>query len=124
MILVDTSIWVDHLRTSNTQLVGLLNSGKVLGHQWVTGEISLCNLSNRDEVLRLLGNLPQATVATPAEIATLIDVQRLDGLGIGYVDAQLIAATLLTPDASLWTKDKRLGSLAARLAIQATPPHR
>src|SRR5438876_1717193 len=107
MILVDTSVWVDHFRTGHSTLVRLLEDGVVLGHPWIVGELALDHLSKRHEVLRLLGGLPQATVATEEEIMTLIDRHRLYGLGlgIGYVDAQLLAATQLTADAALWTGD-------------------
>ncbi|MFD4421920.1 type II toxin-antitoxin system VapC family toxin [Agromyces sp. NPDC058484] len=114
MILVDTSIWIDHLRTGNPELVALLQDGHVLAHPWVTGELALGHLSHRSELLGLLHNLPQATVATDVEVLTLIDSRHLFGLGIGYVDAHLLAATMLTTGALLWTRDKRLGSVAVQ----------
>ena len=114
MILVDTSIWVDHLRTGDPRLVGLLQNGHVLAHPWVIGELALGRLSRRGEVLGLLDNLPRATVATDAEVLSLIDNQQLFGLGIGYVDAHLLAATMLTTDTRLWTRDKRLAAVAAQ----------
>lgn len=105
MILVDTSIWIDHLRRGDTALAELLGRGQVLGHSAVLGEIALGQLAHRRDVLGLLGNLPQATVAAPAEVLTLIESRQLFGLGIGYVDAHLITATLLTgADATLWTR--------------------
>lgn len=115
MILVDTSVWVDHLRTGHSTLVRLLENQLVLGHPWVIGELALGQLSRRNEIIRLLGNLPQAAVATNEEVITLIDRHRLYGVGIGYVDAQLLAATLLTADSVLWTADQRLASVASRL---------
>ena len=114
MILVDTSIWIDHLRTGDPELVGLLQDGHVLAHPWVTGELALGHLVRRSEILGLLHNLPQATVATEVEVLTLIEKRHLFGLGIGYVDAQLLAATLLTSDARLWTRDERLATIALR----------
>ncbi len=87
----------------------------VLGHPWVTGELALGHLNRRNEVLGLLANLPQATVATPAEVLALVERHELHGAGIGYVDAQLLAATLLTEDGTLWTRDKRLAAVATRL---------
>ena len=119
MILVDTSVWVDHLRSPVPPLVALLEGAAVLGHPWVTGELALGSLAQRDVVLGLLTNLPRAVVATPDEVLTTIRVHRLDGRGIGYVDAQLVAATLLTGDARLWTSDRRLASVAADLGIAA-----
>jgi hypothetical protein len=79
----------------------------VLAHPWVTGEIALGQLADRDNVLALLGNLPQAQVATDRELARFISDQRLYALGVAYVDAQLLAATRLTPNAQLWTRDRR-----------------
>ncbi len=125
MILVDTSVWIDHLRDGNTALVALLLDQQVLAHPWVTGEIALGNLANRVEVLGLLGNLSQAAVATDTELRTLIDRHRLFGRGIGYVDVQLLAATMLTSDSLLWSRDKRLAAIAAELGIahdQPQPP--
>lgn len=117
MILVDTSIWIDHLRTGDTELATLLQDGGVLAHPWVTGELALGHLSQRDTVLGLLHNLPQATVATDVEVLTLIDHRQLYGLGIGYVDAHLLAATILTAGARLWTRDKRLQAVAVQLGV-------
>jgi predicted nucleic acid-binding protein len=114
VILVDTSIWIDHLRTGDPELGELLRDGQVLAHPWVTGELALGHLSRRSEILGLIHNLPQATVATDGEVLTLIDKRQLFGLGIGYVDAHLLAATALTPAARLWTRDKRLALVAAQ----------
>lgn len=122
MILVDTSIWIDHFRTGDPRLVGLLEDGHVLAHPWVTGELALGHLSRRDEILGLLHNLPQATVATDAEVLTLIDNQHLFGLGVGYVDAHLLAATMLSTDARLWTRDKRLAAVAGQYGFAEGDP--
>jgi predicted nucleic acid-binding protein len=121
VILVDTSIWIDHLRAGDPDLIGLLGRGRVLGHAWVTGELALGQLSGRREILTLLGNLPQATIASPSEVVALIENRQLYGIGIGYVDAQLLASTLLTTDARLGAGDKRLQAAAARLAIDTQP---
>lgn len=115
MILVDTAAWIDHFRAGDPLLTRLLERGEVLGHPWVTGELALGHLRARGEILRLLGHLPQATVATAAEVLAFIERHELFGLGIGYVDAQLLAATRLTHDARLWTLDRRLGAAAERL---------
>jgi len=122
VILVDTSVWVDHLRAGNALLAALLQDGSVLGHSWVTGEIALGQLARRREVLGLLTNLPQAQLATDAEVMTMIESRSLFGRGIGYVDAHLLAATLLTTRASLWTRDKRLAATAAALGLAASEP--
>ena len=121
MILVDTSVWIDHLRTGDPGLTALLEEAQVLAHPWVIGELALGQLSGRSEILGLLRNLPQATTATEAEVMNLIESQHLFGVGIGYVDAHLIAATLLTTDAGLWTRDKRLAAAADDLGISHHP---
>jgi predicted nucleic acid-binding protein len=118
VILVDTSIWIDHLRKGETKLTKLLQDGDVLAHPWVVGELALGHLIRRSEILMLLHNLPQVAVATDTEVLTLIDNHELSGLGIGYVDAQLVAATMLTPGARLWTRDRRLVTVANRCGIE------
>jgi predicted nucleic acid-binding protein len=121
VILVDTSIWVDHLRLGDGVLVALLNSGSVLGHPWIVGEVALGNLAHRDEIIGLLQGLPRATLATDSEVLTLIQKESLSGTGIGYVDAQLLAATRLSSDARLWTRDKRLSAVTDRLELGFQP---
>jgi predicted nucleic acid-binding protein len=122
MILVDTSIWIDHLRTNNEALAGLLNIGAVLAHPFVIGELALGEMRQREIVVTSLGALPRAAVATDAEVLHLIERHALFGRGIGYVDVHLLAATGLTEAASLWTSDKRLHGVAAALGLAATPP--
>ena len=117
MILVDTSVWIDHLRVGDTQLGSLLQDGQVLTHPCVIGELALGQLSHRSEILGLLRNLPHAQTATDAEVLNLVENRHLFGLGIGYVDAHLLAATLLTAGASVWTRDKRLAAVAAQLRL-------
>ena len=117
MILADTSIWIDHLRRGDPALTGLLMNAQVLGHPAVVGELALGSLANRDEVLGLAGNLPQAALATHAEAMAFIDRHRLFGLGIGYVDAHLLASTALTGEAALWTRDRRLRAAAESLEL-------
>ncbi len=121
MILVDTAVWIDHLRDGDAQLAELLEHGVVLAHPWVTGELALGHLRGRAEILRLLDALPQAKLATAVELRALIDQHELFGVGIGYVDAQLLAATMLTDDATLWTRDRRLLAAAERLSITYAP---
>jgi hypothetical protein len=117
VILVDTSVWVEHLRAGNNALSGLLDGGQVLGHPFVAGEIALGNLRRRDTILRELRELPQAKMASDEEVLLLIDRRALFGRGIGYLDAHLIAAVQLTPGASLWTRDTRLQAVATELAL-------
>lgn len=121
MILVDTSIWIDHFCGGEATLTRLLENSGVLGHPWVTGEVALGNLSRRAEIIGLLRSLPQATVASGDEVLRLIERDELYGVGIGYVDAQLLAATRLTPETGLWTRDKRLLASTARLGLDFQP---
>ena len=117
MILVDTSVWVDHLRAGNAGLVALLDRSQVLAHPFVVGELACGNLRNRVEVLRLLQDLPQAPVARDVEVLFFIERHRLMGRGIGYVDAHLLAATTLADPAWLWTRDQRLAVVARDLKL-------
>ncbi|WP_414692447.1 type II toxin-antitoxin system VapC family toxin [Phenylobacterium sp.] len=117
--LVDTSVWVEHLRSRSAALVGLLERGAVLMHPFVLGEAALGNLSQRGLVLEALANLPMATVANDREVLGYINAARLYGLGIGYVDAHLLASVRLTPEASLWTRDRRLEAAAETLGLRA-----
>jgi predicted nucleic acid-binding protein len=121
MILADTSVWIDHLRVGDPTLGSLLQDGHVLTHPCVTGELALGQLSHRSEILGLLRNLPHARTATDAEVLHLVEHQHLFGLGIGYVAAHLLAATLLTAGARLWTRDKRLATVAAHLGLTQEP---
>ena len=123
MILVDTSIWIDHLRASDERLTQLLAAGQVLVHPFVIGELALGNLRNRDTVLGALQDMPQATVATEPEVLRFIGTKSLFGLGIGYIDAHLLAAVLLTPGALLWTRDKRLLAASVQLSVAANTTH-
>ncbi len=119
MILVDTSVWVDHLRVGDTGLAALLEAGTVLMHPFVLGELACGNLRNRREVLDLLARLPAAPIATDAEALELIERRALMGRGLGYVDVHLLAAVLLEGTARLWTRDKGLASAAVDLAVNA-----
>lgn len=121
MILVDTSVWISHLRNGETALAVMLDQNLVLAHPWVIGELALGHLSDRDEVIALLAGLSQATVATTDEVLTLTARERLDGSGIGYVDAQLIASTLLTRDSAIWSHDRHLVTVAKRLGVAFEP---
>jgi predicted nucleic acid-binding protein len=121
VILVDTAVWIDHFRAGNASLAQLLDSSSVVTHPSVIGELALGKLRNREEILRRLHGLPQATVADDDEVRTLIDQDALYGAGIGYVDAQLLAASRLTPDTRLWTSDRRLSAVAARLDLGFRP---
>lgn len=117
MILVDISVWVDHLRAGDAALGALLNRSQVLMHPFVLGELACGNLRNRDEVLRLLKDLPQAPVASDEEVLFFVERNALMGRGIGYVDAHLLAAVTLGGSMHLWTRDKRLRSVAESLEL-------
>ena len=114
MILVDTSVWIQHLRTGEPTLVELLDGSQVLSHPYVLGELALGRLSQREEILGLLSGLPRSAVATHDEVLAFVETHDLPGTGIGYVDAHLLAATLLTPGGRLWTADSRLAAAAVR----------
>jgi predicted nucleic acid-binding protein len=115
VILVDTSVWVDHFRSGDTVLKGLLNQGRVLMHPFVLGELTLVNFRQRN-VLNALRTLPPAVVATDGEVLDFIERNALFGLGIGYIDTHLLAAVRLTQGASLLTRDNRLATVAERLS--------
>lgn len=122
MILVDTSVWVDHLRSNDGALVRALEAGIVVMHPFVVGELACGNLANRAEVLGLLQNLPAAPVATGSEALGFIEARSLMGRGIGYVDVHLLASAALG-NHLLWTRDRRLAGLATdlRLAFKDSP---
>jgi predicted nucleic acid-binding protein len=119
VILVDTSVWVDHLRADDKMLADVLEAGQVLAHPFVIGELGLGNLRQRDLVLTTLQDLPQAGTATDREVLHFIRQHALFGSGIGYVDAHLLAAVRLTAAAVLWTRDQRLLAVARRLGLAA-----
>jgi predicted nucleic acid-binding protein len=114
MVLVDTSVWISHLRKAEPVLAGLLSDGQVLMHPAVAGELACANLKNRAAILADLAILPAAKRSSDAEVARLIEERRLFGRGIGWIDAHLLASALLS-NCRLWTFDSRLRSAAARL---------
>ena len=120
MILVDTSVWVDHLRRDNTTLRRLLEAGEVGCHSFVIGELACGTLRKRNAILELLGKLPAVPPAEDLEVLELIESRRLMGRGIGWVDAHLLAAAMIA-DVSLWTLDGPLAGTADLLDIRADP---
>ena len=116
MVLVDTSVWVDHFRNGNAQLISLLNDGDVLCHHFIVGELACGNLKNRKEVLSLLQELPMATQANHKEIMKFIEINKLMGKGLGYIDMHLLAAALLS-NVSLWSLDKKLNDVSVELKV-------
>jgi predicted nucleic acid-binding protein len=119
MVLVDTSVWIDHLRNNEPVLAGLLLQNKVLCHPFVRGELALGNLQQREKILTSLDNLPQAPLVFTEEVSFFIESNQLFGLGIGYIDAHLLASTRLIGNARLWTRDKRLLLVATKLKLAA-----
>lgn len=120
-VLVDTSVWVGHLRSGSQPLAALLTGEQVLAHPMVIGELACGQLQRRREILTWLAELPGASVATHTEVLQLIDNHALMGRGIGYNDAHLLAATVLSAPARLWTLDRRLGALAEHLGVAFIP---
>jgi predicted nucleic acid-binding protein len=118
MTLIDTSVWVDHLRRGNAKVRGLLESGEVAIHPFVLGELACGNMKNRKEILDLLGQLPNATVAEQNEVLALVESRKLFGTGIGWVDAHLLASALIS-GTRLLTMDKALGDAALLLDVRA-----
>lgn len=116
MILVDTSIWIDHLRRSNAGLVELLEQTQVVIHPWIVGELACGNIKNRKELLLLLKSLPSIGVADDDEVLQLIESKKLMGRGIGWVDVHLLA-TCLIEGVPLWTGDKNLRTISAALGV-------
>ncbi|MDQ3397439.1 MAG: type II toxin-antitoxin system VapC family toxin [Deinococcota bacterium] len=117
MILVDTSVWIDHLREGNPLLARALEHARVLMHPFILGELACGNLKNRQEVLGLLNELPRVTTATDSEALSFIERRTLMGRGIGYLDVHLLASAFLGGGVQLWTKDKRLAAVAAELGV-------
>ena len=119
MVLVDTSVWIDHLRVNEPPLVRLLTQNSVLCHPFVRGELALGNLRQREMILTALDNLPQVPVAFTDEVNFFIEKHSLFGLGIGLIDAHLLASTQLSGNTRLWSRDKRLLAVAMRLNLAA-----
>lgn len=120
MIIIDTGIWIDHLRAPDAILASLILDLGGLLHPYVLGEIALGSLPRRNAYLRAMRQLPRPAVARHHDVALLIETEKLHGTGIGYVDAHLLASCKLTSGCKLWTRDKRLLAQAERLAVSYT----
>ncbi len=120
MILVDTSIWANHFGQQNADLDALLEREDVLGHRLVTAELALGNLADPTATIKMLESIPQAKVASYAELMILIRLGKLAGSGIGFVDAHLLTTCQLSAS-RLWTRDKRLRRQAAALGLSWEP---
>ena len=119
MILADTSIWIDHFRSKNPQLAQHLDQGKIVIHPLIVAELALGSFRRRTETLALLDLLPRLQLAQLTEVRFMIEARRLYSLGIGLIDAHLIASVFISPDTLLWTRDKRLREAADSLGIGA-----
>jgi hypothetical protein len=124
MILVDTSIWIDHLRSNNKLLGSLLGSESVLIHPFVIGELALGNLRQRKTILTALSDVPRVGMAADTEVLHFIDRYELFGRGIGYIDAHLLAAVRFIPGTYLWTSDNKLHEVADELYLAMKPNRR
>lgn len=121
MILVDTSIWVDHLNKGDAAMQQLLFGEQVVCHPLVIGELAVGNLHPRAAILKMLHRLPSIRTATHSEVLNFISQYNLFGIGIGYIDAHLIASVRLTPNALLWTRDVRLAKVAESMKLAFQP---
>jgi len=116
MVLVDTSVWISHLRNGNKQLEALLNNGDVICHPFIVGELACGNIKNRIEILSLLRLLPVAAQADNEEVLQFIETNNLMGKGLGYIDMHLAASALLS-GVPIWTLDKGLATISKKLGI-------
>ena len=116
MILVDTSIWIDHIRSTNNRLIELLHGELVRVHPWVVGELACGNLNHRAQTLYLLRSLPQSAIASHDEVLFFIEKHGIAGKGVGYLDMHLLAAAALG-SLKIWTRDKRLHEVASSLSL-------
>jgi predicted nucleic acid-binding protein len=116
MVLVDTSVWVSHLRHGNEELQKLLKEGEVVCHPFVVGELACGNLKNRNEILTYLQSLAMTTLAEDEEVLKFIENNQLMGKGLGYIDVHLIASAVLT-NVLLWTLDKTLDKITEKVGI-------
>mgnify|MGYP006194786431 FL=1 len=121
MIVVDSSIWVDHIHAGEPLLHAYLMRDQALMHPHVLGEIALGSIKNREQVLRRFLRLPVPSVAKEGHVLYLIDEHELWATGIGYTDSHLLASTLLTPGGLLWTRDRWLLAQAKRLGVALDP---
>jgi len=119
VILVDTSIWIDHLRNPEPKLQDLLQNDEVVNHPLVRLELALGSIANRDKVLADLARLPQVQIAQTDELFALVETRRLYRRGVGVTDLHLVASALFDRSISIWTRDRRLGDVADELGIRA-----
>jgi len=120
-VLVDTSVWVNHFKTSDERLIEILEHDAVLTHPFVIGEILCGTPPSRHQIIPHLLNLKQARQASLSEVIRFVEQHKAYGCGCGFVDISLLVSALMTPGASLWTLDKRLTHLAETFGVAHHP---
>ena len=122
MIFVDTSVWIDHLRSADVKLQALLQNDEIVTHLLVRLELALGSIANRDKVLADLARLPEVPIAASDELFRLVELRKLSRRGIGITDLHLVASALIDSSISVWTRDRRLGEIANELGVRAAIP--
>jgi len=116
MILIDSSVWIDHFRTENSLLSGLLMQGAIVMHEFILGELAIGNFKNRKEILTLLDSIPKLSKLTHDEFLYFLEQNSFYSKGVGFVDIHLLGSTKLA-GVKIWTLDKRLLKLATSLNL-------
>lgn len=119
MLLVDSSVWIDHFRDPDPTLTAYLGSESVLCHSFVLGELAMGSLRDRTRTIAMLEELPIPNEPGHDEVMALVENERLFSRGLSWIDAHLLASTLITPGSRLWTRDKRLMEAARELKVAA-----
>lgn len=123
LVLADTSVWVDHLRSPDPLMIQISDQERLLTHPYVIGELAMGNLRRRSDFIRGLRRMDHVARAMDTEVTKLVEENRLYGLGISWIDAHLLASTLLVDNVMLWTRDRRLNTVAARFGRAAALHH-
>ena len=121
MILADSAVWIDHLRKPLAALEALLADDLIAMHPFVVGEIAMGSIKHRVRTIGRMNELPMMRLATVTHVAMLVEAHELWDVGVQYIDAHLLAATLLNSGTWLWTTDKRLKKQAERLGVSYAP---
>lgn len=122
MILADTAVWIAHRRTGDATLQRFLAERQVLGHPLIAGELAVGSLRERQDFLRAIDDLPRPVIANDDDVRKFIEIHKLFGRGVGYIDLHLLLSVRLTPEALLWTRDKRLHGIASEMSIAYSEP--
>jgi predicted nucleic acid-binding protein len=120
VVLVDTSVWIDHFRVTSGSLASLLEMDEVTMHPFIIGELACGNLANRKEIIALLHTLPPVRKVEDDELLLFLEGHTLMGRGVGLIDVHLLASCHLDR-CRLWTKDKRLRAIATGMGIEFRP---